>query len=152
LPLKHQMAELYSKSPYNIPSVINPRPSIIYPNLCFWFENIASGNPEVEYLQLTMIARYFWVQHTYQNRKTTYTLEITPKHIKMAMNYTNGRKIYQNFIFPGLKQKLGDLIRKYTIWQPCNRLPKSIIELDRASIQLDEKRLTHYIICKNSCD
>jgi hypothetical protein len=51
-PLKYQMAVnvpkmavIYSKRPYNIPTYFIPRPSKIYRNLDFWFENIPSGNP-----------------------------------------------------------------------------------------------------------
>jgi hypothetical protein len=39
------MAVVYSKWPENIPTFFIPRPSIIYPNLDFSFENKPSGNP-----------------------------------------------------------------------------------------------------------
>jgi predicted metalloenzyme YecM len=35
----------YSTWPNNIPTLPIPRPSKIYPNLDFWFENMPSGNP-----------------------------------------------------------------------------------------------------------
>jgi hypothetical protein len=48
LPNGHQMqqeAEIYSKWPKNMPTLSIPRPSKIYPNCDFCFENIPSGNP-----------------------------------------------------------------------------------------------------------
>jgi hypothetical protein len=39
------MATKYTKWPYNIPTFSILRPSKIYPNRDFWFENIPSGNP-----------------------------------------------------------------------------------------------------------
>jgi hypothetical protein len=39
------MAVKYNKSPKNIPTFSIARPSKIYPNCDFWFENLPSGNP-----------------------------------------------------------------------------------------------------------
>jgi hypothetical protein len=39
------MALKYSKCPTNIPIFSIPKPSKIYPNVDFLFENIPSGNP-----------------------------------------------------------------------------------------------------------
>jgi hypothetical protein len=39
------MATKYTKWPYNVPTPSMARPSKIYPNSDFWFENIPSGNP-----------------------------------------------------------------------------------------------------------
>jgi hypothetical protein len=41
----YQKAEIYSKWSKNTPTFSIPRPSKIYPNLDFWFEDIPSGNP-----------------------------------------------------------------------------------------------------------
>jgi hypothetical protein len=41
----YQAAVIYSKWPKNKPNFSIPRPSKIYPNWDFWFENIPSGNP-----------------------------------------------------------------------------------------------------------
>jgi hypothetical protein len=41
----YQMATKYTKWPYNVPTPSMARPSKIYPNSDFWFENIPSGNP-----------------------------------------------------------------------------------------------------------
>jgi hypothetical protein len=38
------MAAIYSKWPKNIPTFSIPRPSIIYQNWDFWFENKSSGS------------------------------------------------------------------------------------------------------------
>jgi hypothetical protein len=54
LPLNYQTAIKYTKCPEYIPNVHRigipnfsiPRPSNIYPNWYFWFENIPSGNPD----------------------------------------------------------------------------------------------------------
>jgi hypothetical protein len=40
------MAVIYSKWPNNIPTFSIRRPSKIYPNGIFWFENKTSGNPD----------------------------------------------------------------------------------------------------------
>jgi hypothetical protein len=45
----YQMAVVYSKSPLNTPTFSIQRPSNIYPNWDFWFENIPSGNPDRRY-------------------------------------------------------------------------------------------------------
>jgi hypothetical protein len=42
----YQIAVKYSKWSYNIPSFFIPRPSKIYPNWYFWYENLPSGIPE----------------------------------------------------------------------------------------------------------
>jgi hypothetical protein len=44
----YQLAIIYSKWPWNIPTFPIPRPSKIYPNWDFWFENIQSGSPGCE--------------------------------------------------------------------------------------------------------
>jgi hypothetical protein len=41
----YQMAIIYSKWVKNIPTNSITRPSKIYPNWDFWYENIPSGNP-----------------------------------------------------------------------------------------------------------
>jgi hypothetical protein len=41
------MAFKYSKWPHNIPTLTIKRPSKIYPNWDFWFENKPSGNPVI---------------------------------------------------------------------------------------------------------
>jgi hypothetical protein len=41
----YQMAVKYSKWSKNIPTFSIPKPSKIYPNCDFWFENKPSGNP-----------------------------------------------------------------------------------------------------------
>jgi hypothetical protein len=41
----YEMAEIYSKWSKNAPAFSVPRPSKIYPNWDFWFEDIPSGNP-----------------------------------------------------------------------------------------------------------
>jgi hypothetical protein len=38
------MAVIYSKWPKNVPTFSIPRPSKIYPNWDFWFDNKPSGN------------------------------------------------------------------------------------------------------------
>jgi hypothetical protein len=42
---KYQMAVKKTKRPKNMPTSSFARPSQIYPNWDFWFENIQSGNP-----------------------------------------------------------------------------------------------------------
>jgi IMP cyclohydrolase len=42
---RYQMAVIYLKWTYNIPTFAIPRHSKIYPNRDFWFENIPSGDP-----------------------------------------------------------------------------------------------------------
>jgi uncharacterized protein (DUF2249 family) len=42
----YQMSRVYSKCPQNISNFSIPRPSNIYPNWYFWFENLPSGNPD----------------------------------------------------------------------------------------------------------
>jgi hypothetical protein len=44
-PKKFQLAVMYFKRIYNIPTFSIPRPIKIYPNWDFWFENARSGNP-----------------------------------------------------------------------------------------------------------
>jgi hypothetical protein len=39
------MALKYSKWSYNVSTISNLRPTTIYPNWDFWFENKPSGNP-----------------------------------------------------------------------------------------------------------
>jgi hypothetical protein len=68
-----------TKWPLNIPTSSIARPSKIYPNWSFWFENIPSGNPEAfgfrlegvkktmfvgEKRLLTRFARFFLTQCT----------------------------------------------------------------------------------------
>jgi hypothetical protein len=48
IPNVHKIYQKYVKwteCPYNIPTSSIARPSKIYPNLAFWFENKPSGNP-----------------------------------------------------------------------------------------------------------
>jgi hypothetical protein len=45
LPLNYQMTIKCTKQLKNIPTLSIPRPSKIYPNWYFWFENMPSGNP-----------------------------------------------------------------------------------------------------------
>jgi hypothetical protein len=44
----YQMAVIYSKWPPTILNIFIPRPSKIYPNLDFWFENLPSGNRDLK--------------------------------------------------------------------------------------------------------
>jgi hypothetical protein len=44
------MPVIYSKWPYNVPTLSIPRPSKIYPKWDFWFENKPSGNPDAGWL------------------------------------------------------------------------------------------------------
>jgi hypothetical protein len=44
----YQMAIKYTKWLENLPTSSIARPSKIYPNWNFWFENMPSGNPDVE--------------------------------------------------------------------------------------------------------
>jgi hypothetical protein len=45
LPLNYQMALKCTKWSKSIPAFSIPRPSKMYPNRDFWYENIPSGNP-----------------------------------------------------------------------------------------------------------
>jgi hypothetical protein len=52
--IKHnQMATLYSKWALNVATFSIPKPSKSYPKCNFWFENIPSGNPDMNVNQLT---------------------------------------------------------------------------------------------------
>jgi hypothetical protein len=41
----------------NIPAFSIPRPSKIYPNWDFWYENIPSGNPNIGFLKVRKTIR-----------------------------------------------------------------------------------------------
>jgi hypothetical protein len=58
----YQMAVVHSKSPKNITTFSIPRPSKIYPNWYFWFENIPSGNPEFGWIAQELLATA-WINH-----------------------------------------------------------------------------------------
>jgi hypothetical protein len=49
---KYQMAVKYTKRPQNIPTSSIARPSKIYPDWDFWFENIPSGNPDYSFIRI----------------------------------------------------------------------------------------------------
>jgi hypothetical protein len=72
------------------------------------------------------VARFFLVQNT----KTGKIYQMTTKYIKWPLNISNGRKIdqmvikYINIFHSKTLQtlpKLGFLVWKQTIWQPCFR-------------------------------
>jgi hypothetical protein len=48
----------WTKCPWNIPSSSNARPSKIYPNLDFGFENKPSGNPVCQYVCIPKISNH----------------------------------------------------------------------------------------------
>jgi hypothetical protein len=56
-----QMSIKYSKWPQTISTFSNLRPSQIYPNRDFWFENKPSGNPCYAELYLSRLVWQWWV-------------------------------------------------------------------------------------------
>jgi hypothetical protein len=54
--IKSQMVIKCSKWQLNISTVLNVRPSKIYPNWDFWFENKPSGNPASNCMKIECIA------------------------------------------------------------------------------------------------
>jgi hypothetical protein len=101
--------------------------------------SVLRSNVELQVVPRIRVARFFLIKYTktgggiYQ-MAIKYTKCSLHKYTKWPKSIQNGHKIYQHFPVPNLP-KLGILVWKCTIWQPClewqsvEKIPKSRIYL-----------------------